>query len=469
MKLQNGTTSASVRVATGVDFNCRRIRKGDTRMSELNETRPAIQDDIRRSEQQESKPDTEGLSRRNFLGVGSAGLATAALATLAANAQERANIEKGEHDHSASKPGPENKPLLDENPASNMPPPTDYGNTIPIWYSFDLPHMRIEEGGWTNQVTETVLPSSKDIAGVRMRLTAGSFRELHWHTSDEWAIVLTGSTRVTVLNPDGTIFIGDVGKGDLWYFPAGFPHSIQGLGPDGSEFMLIFNQGDFSEDATSLISHLVAHTPPSVVAKNFGLPQSALKNLPTEDLYIFPADLPPSLAQDQAAVGGSAVASPYQYTFRMSTMAPTSQTKGGEIRVVDSHTFKAAKNITGVLTTIKPGGLREIHWHPNASEWQYYISGKARMTIVLPDGARTMDFNANDVGYVPRVVGHYIENTGDIDVQVLEVFATGEFQEISLNNWIRRLPPEMVTAHLRLDPNDISKISADAGVYILPR
>jgi oxalate decarboxylase len=438
-------------------------------MSELNEIKPAMQEDIRSSREQESKPGAEGLSRRNFLGVGSAGLATAALGALAVNAQERANIEKGEHDHSASNPGPENKPLLDENPASNFPPPTDYGNIIPIWYSFDLPHMRIEEGGWTNQVTETVLPSSKDIAGVRMRLTAGSFRELHWHTSDEWAIVLYGSTRVTVLNPDGTIFIGDVGKGDLWYFPAGYPHSIQGLGPDGTEFMLIFNQGNFSEDATSLISHFVAHTPPSVVAKNFGLPESALKNLPTEDLYIFPAELPASLAEDKAAVGGSAVASPYQYTFRMSAMAPTSKTRGGEIRTVDSHIFTAAKNITGALATIKPGGLREMHWHPNASEWQYYISGKARMTVVLPDGARTMDFSANDVGFVPRVVGHYIENVGDTDVEVLEVFATGDFQEISLNNWIRRLPPAMVTAHLKLDQNDISKISADPGVYILPR
>jgi oxalate decarboxylase len=438
-------------------------------MSEPKETDPRLAVEDPKGEEQESKSGAEGFSRRTFLGVGSAGLASAALASLAVNAQESANIARGEHDHSASNPGPENKPLLDENPASNLPPPTDYGNILPVWYSFDLPHMRIEEGGWTNQVTQTVLPSSKDIAGVRMRLTAGSFRELHWHTSDEWAIVLTGSTRVTVLNPDGTIFIGDVGKGDLWYFPAGFPHSIQGLGPDGSEFMLIFNQGDFSEDATSLISHWVAHTPPSVVAKNFGLPESALKNLPTEDLYIFPADLPPSLAQDKAAVGGSAVESPYQYTFRMSAMAPTSKTKGGEIRTVDSHTFTAAKNIAGALATIKPGGMREMHWHPNASEWQYYISGKARMTVVLPDGARTMDFNANDVGFVPRVVGHYIENMGDTDLQVLEMFATGDFQEISLNNWIRRLPPEMVTAHLKLESNDISKISADPGVYILPR
>jgi oxalate decarboxylase len=273
-------------------------------MSERKDSNFAIEENNPNSEQQESQTHAEGLSRRTFLGVGSAGLATAALTSLAANAQERVNIAKAEQDHSASNPGPENKPLWEENPASNLPPPTDYGNIEPVWYSFDLTHMRVQEGGWTNQVTQSVLPSSTDIAGVRMRLTAGSFRELHWHTSDEWAFMLYGNTRVTVLNPDGTIFIGDVGKGDLWYFPAGFPHSIQGLGPDGSEFMLIFNQGDFSEDNTFLISDWVAHTPPSVLSKNFGLPESALIRLPTNDLYIFPADLPASLAQDKAAVGG---------------------------------------------------------------------------------------------------------------------------------------------------------------------
>jgi oxalate decarboxylase len=89
------------------------------------------------------------------------------------------------------------------------------------------------------------------------------------------------------------------------------------------------------------------------------------------------------------------------------------------------------------------------------------------MTVFTNEGAHTMDFNANDVGFVPRVAGHYIENTGDTDVVVLEMFATGEFQEISLNNWIRHLPPEMVTSHLNLDANTINKIPSEA-LDVLP-
>jgi oxalate decarboxylase len=293
------------------------------------------------------------------------------------------------------------------------------------------------------------LPSSKDLAGVNMRLTAGSFRELHWHTADEWSIMLYGNARVTVLNPDGTVFIDDVSTGDLWYFPAGYPHSIQGLEPDGCEFLLVFDEGLFSEDNTFLLSEWLAHTPREVLSKNLHLDQASLARLPTDSMYIFPADLPKSLAQDRAAVGGKKVESSLQYTFKMRSMVPTFRTPGGEARVVDSHNFPASKNIAATLLTIKPGGMRELHWHPNASAWQYYMAGKGTMTVFTPVGsARTMDFKANDVGYVPAMAGHYVENTGDTDLVVLEMFKASEFVDVSLNNWLRRLPPELVASHL---------------------
>ena len=417
------------------------------------------------SDQQEGDVEVD-LSRRNFLGVTSTAL-TAAVAGLSVHGQKPQATRQAERDRSASNPGQENKPLLDENPNSNLPPPTDRGDIGPVWYSFDLAHKRIQEGGWTHQVNQPVLPSSKDLPGVNMRLTAGSFRELHWHTADEWAMMLYGKARVTALNPDGTMFIDDVGKGDLWLFPAGYPHSIQGLEPDGCEFLLVFDEGDFTEEGTFLLSELLAHTPPSVLAKNFRLDKGAIAKLPKEALYIFPADLPRSLAQDKAVIGGRRVESPIQYTFKMEDMAPTRKTPGGEVRIVDSRNFPVSKNVAAALINIKPGALRELHWHPNASEWQFWIQGKGRMTIVMPEGkARTMDFNANDVGFVPRVAGHYIENTGETDAIFLEMLNADEFIDISLNNWIRRLPPEMASSHLNLEQELIAKIPSEKLLVI---
>jgi oxalate decarboxylase len=393
--------------------------------------------------------------------MSSVALATAAFAGLA-NAQDKASTQKAEHDHSSNDPGPENKVLLGENPDSNMPPPTDHGDLVPIWYSFDLVKKRVEEGGWTHEVTQRVLPSSKDIAGVQMRLTSGSYRELHWHTADEWAYVLYGSARVTVMNPDGTMFIDDVNEGDLWIFPAGFPHSIQGLGPDGTEFLLVFNQGGFSEDGTMLLSEFVAHIPPEVLAKNMGLDKSVFAHTPGAPLYIFPGTLPNSLEQDKAEIGGAQVASKYQYTFHLKGMKPTTSSEAGEVRIVDSRNFPASKHVAAGMLIIRPGHMRELHWHPNASEWQYYIAGKARMTVYFPvDNARTMDYSMNDVGYVPSNAPHYIENTGDTDLVVLELFAAEEFMDVSLNQWLRRVPSQMLREHLNIDKETAMKIPAE--------
>ena len=151
----------------------------------------------------------ESPSRRSFLGASSVALAATAFVGLTASAQQREDTQKAESDHSSSDPGQENMPLLAENPNSNTPPPTDHGDIGPIWYSFDLARKRVEEGGWTHQVTQRELPPSTDLAGVNMRITRGSFRELHWHTADEWAIMLTGNARVTCLNPDEA----DINKG----------------------------------------------------------------------------------------------------------------------------------------------------------------------------------------------------------------------------------------------------------------
>jgi oxalate decarboxylase len=148
-------------------------------------------------------------------------------------------------------------------------------------------------------------------------------------------------------------------------------------------------------------------------------------------------------------------------------MAPTQRTKGGEVRIVDSRNFLASRNIAAALVMVKPGGMRELHWHPNASEWQYYLAGKGRMTVFTSEGARTMDFNANDVGFVPAVAGHYIENTGNTDLVFLETFKASEYMNFSLNNWLRRLPPETVTSHLNLDAETLSKIPSEA-LDILP-
>ena len=148
-------------------------------------------------------------------------------------------------------------------------------------------------------------------------------------------------------------------------------------------------------------------------------------------------------------------------------MPPTRRTPGGEVRIVDSRNFPVTKNIAAAQITLKPGALRELHWHPYASEWQFWMADKGRMGIIMNEGrARTMDFNANDVGFVPRVANHYIENTGNTDADFLEMFKADQFADFSMNNWIRHVPPEAVMAHMNIDRQQIARIPSEKELVI---
>jgi oxalate decarboxylase len=398
-----------------------------------------------------------------------AGLGTAALASIA-GAQESQSPPSDTRsnyisDTPPTDPGPKNQPLSAENPDSWMPPPTDAGDVNAFKYSFSISHNRISKGGWARQVTVRDLPISVDLAGVNMRLEEGAVRELHWHVPAEWAYMITGTARITGVDAQGRSFVNDVSKGDLWYFPGGIPHSIQGLGKNGCEFLLVFDDGRFSEFDTFLITDWINHTPRSVLAKNFSMPESTFEPVPKHELYIFPAPVPASLDVDKKSATGPEGEVPNPFSYNLLAQPPDKQNKGGEVRIVDSKRFKASITVAAALVILKPGGLRELHWHPNADEWQYYTAGKGRMTVFVGGGkARTMDFQAGDVGYVQKSIPHYIENTGDTDLEFLEVFKSPEYQDISLTQWISHLPPELVDAHLHLGQKVIESIPKEKMV-----
>ena len=297
-------------------------------------------------------------------------------------------------------------------------------------------------------MTVRELPISTEMAGVEMRLTAGGVRELHWHVEAEWAIMLNGSARITAVDSAGKGFVNDVIAGDLWLFPPGIPHSIQGLGPDGCRFLLVFDNGAFNEFHTFLITDWLTHTPKEVLAKNFNVPASTFDKVPAKELVIFQAELPGPLKEEQEQVAQDTGSLGSLYAFKASTMKPTKVTRGGEVKIIDSKIFPVTP-ISAAIVTLKPGGLRELHWHPNSDEWQYYITGKGRMTVFgAATDARTMDFQAGDVGYIPISNPHYIENTGEGDLVFLEMFKASRYQDISLAEWMAHTPHQLMQQHL---------------------
>ncbi len=393
------------------------------------------------------------LARRGLLAaIGTIGAAGAAHAATFGNPDAPPEGAVNATQRALRNPGPRNAVLEGQFPSFTNPPPTDDLGMPMIWSSFNNAHRRLQAGGWARQVTVNDFAISKTIAGVNMRLDAGGIREMHWHQQAEWAFVTDGTTRITILDDFGKPQVADVGPGGLWYFPAGLPHSLQGLGPDGTEFILAFDEGSSSEDNTLLITDWLAHTPPDVLAKNFGVPADAFKNIPLTQRWIFPGQVPGPLANDQVAAAGSTGQSAQSFVFDLGGMQPNSQTKGGSVRIADSTNFHISKTIAVAMVTIAPGGMREMHWHPNADEWQYWVSGKGRMTVFnTGPQAMTADFNPGDIGYVKKSLGHYIENTGSDNLVFLEIFKTDRYKNVSLADWMAHTPQAMVEQTLNID------------------
>ena len=362
--------------------------------------------------------------------------------------------------------GPHNDAILSQFPSQMDPPPTDISTQAFFWSSFNISPKRIQNGGWARELTSEDFAISEEIAGVNMHLAPGGIRELHWHQTAEWAIMTRGKCRVTTIDTEGRPSVDDVEEGDLWYFPAGRPHSLQGLGPTGCEFIIAFDSGKQSESNTLLLTDWIAHTPPDVLAKNFGVPKEAFSNIPLNNLWIFQGKEPGDLAADRTAARVQPGAeSP---VFRLSRTKPFKETKSGRIQVADSTNFKIARTVASSLITVEPGGIRELHWHPNADEWQYYLRGQARMTV-FDHGpkATTTDFRAGDVGVVRKNLGHYVENTGKDVMQFVGVFRAPRYEEISLAQWFSHLPPELLMQHLNLTRADLEKFPKE-GLGVVP-
>jgi oxalate decarboxylase len=402
------------------------------------------------------------ISRRGFV----AGTAGAMLVTEAARSAGEPLPMRG--NEGADIIGPRNPSREAEDAFTLAPPATDHGIMPNLKWSFADSHMRLEEGGWARQTTVRELPVSTAMAGVNMRLKANAAREMHWHKEAEWSYMLKGRARITAVDGMGRTFVDDISEGDLWYFPSGIPHSIQALEnsqADGCEFLLVFDDGAFSEDSTFLLTDWLAHTPPDVLAKHLGVPESALGGLPKQELYIFPAPKPGPLDGDRLR-GAGPVSEPFSH--RMLAQEPI-RTKGGTIRITDSTVFKASKTLAASLVELEPGGMRELHWHPSGDEWQYWIEGRGRMTVFGSESkSRTFDYQAGDVGYVPFAMGHYIENTGSMRLRYLEMFRSPTYSDVSLDQWMALTPHPLVAAHLQVDQAVIDGLPTDKP-FNLPR
>ncbi|SHL53006.1 oxalate decarboxylase [Anaerocolumna jejuensis DSM 15929] len=351
--------------------------------------------------------------------------------------------------------GPRNIGRDKQNPDMLVPPATDFGLLPNLKFSFADAHMTLKPGGWSREITKREFPVSDTFALINMCLDPG-IREMHSHQQSEWGYVLVGSIRVTSVDEMGRNFIDDVSAGEGWLFPANIPHSLQAL-EEGTEFILLFDKGYYSESSTFSVSDLFAHMPLDILSANFGTPESTFSNIPKNEVYIVEGGDPGTINQQKIQSPYEEV--PFSYKHQLNSVPPI-ESAGGTIRILDSKNFPACKTVAAVLVEVEPGGMREIHWHTNKDEFQYYISGEARMTVFMPGPkARTFNYRAGDVGYVPMGGFHYIQNVGTETLRFLEFFNSDFYSDVSLAQWLALTPKEMVKSCLNLPDDFIDQLN----------
>lgn len=160
---------------------------------------------------------------------------------------------------------------------------------------------------------------------------------------------------------------------------------------------------------------------------------------------------------------------PLTYSHRLMAHEPI-RTKSGAGRIVDSSNFPATKMIAGGLVEIEPDTGRELHWHSNSDELQYYIERKARMTVYASGSdEQTFLYQGGNVGYVPKGMSHYIEPLGSPGCATSNFGGPIVSLTLSLAQWLAFTPYELVKAHLNIDRSVLAGVStvveAEAGQW----
>jgi oxalate decarboxylase len=350
---------------------------------------------------------------------------------------------------------------------NNDPDPLLAGPELPTFrFALEESQGKVIGASSGKEATVKQLPISKGLAGVSMRLEPGAMRELHWHaTAAEWAFVLEGKVRTTVIDPHGGAETNDFDPGDVWYFPRGHGHMLQCLGDDPCHFILIFDNGYFSEFGTFSVTDWIGHTPKTLLAKNFGVPESAFDGFPNAEVYFARGRKPPETPSSPLQ-GWKRPALTHRY--QLLARPPHRVFRGGREWRVDSTSFPISKTITGVVLDLEPGALRELHWHPTADEWQYVIAGDINVTMFGSGGRyRTESLAKGDVGYIPQGFGHSIENIGKTGCRVLIGFNTGVYETIDLSQWIAGNPLDVLATNFGKPPS-VFEAFPRRDVFIAP-
>ena len=346
-------------------------------------------------------------------------------------------------------------------------PSSTFARTIPrksgpgqaFTASLDAGPIKATSGGWARDLTTNQLPIATGIAGAHLFLNPGGVREMHWHSSAEWAYVIAGRCQVTIVDPTGAMEVINFGPGDTWSFPAGFAHAIQTLGVSPCHAILTFDDGRYGEHGTFGLSDFMSRLDGPLLQATLGVPDAVARRLPEGETYIMQGPVVP-LDSDQAKAE-QVFDSRRSHRFGLSGSKPLIENEAGSLRVAPATAFPVSSTMTGFAQTLQPGASHAPHWHPDGNEWHFLLKGRTKVTLFEAEKRiATAELAPGDCAYLPRAMGHIVQNIGTEPCRFVGVHDASSYTECSLSQWLSTVPPHLIADNLGL---------AEAEVAALPR
>jgi oxalate decarboxylase len=343
---------------------------------------------------------------------------------------------------------------------------------VPASLAFDLeasPPKRYA-GGEIRELTRADLPALDGMALFSERIDPGGLREVHWHpNAGELNYVLSGQAAIGVFDPEGTGESFEIAPGSVTFIPLGYAHYIRNTGVDPVHLVLAFTH---EAPETLDLSEALPPIPTQFLAETMGVSPATFPFLPLRGDQRLVRQITPAAAMAATPTAATTVtpAAPTQPLGRFSVaidrVKPTTFA-GGSVRAVGVQDITTLDGITVFPLRFDPHALREPHWHTNANELNYCVSGTAQLGIVAPDGSsQTFVVQPGAAAYIPANWFHYIANIEDQPLEFLVFFGNVKPNHIDLSQAFGFFPPEILAASFGLDPHSFASLPKRGDVFV---
>lgn len=311
-------------------------------------------------------------------------------------------------------------------------------------------------GGSRADATAHNFPALTHMSLSLLTLFSKGLREPHWHpNANELSYCLEGEGLMTIFGPHNTHDSFTLSKGSIAFVPKGSLHAIENRG-EGSLRMLVCFDNATPEDLE--ISSSISAMPAHILAETFQQKSSFFEQLQGDLKPVF-------ISQLTASTPISKAYETNRYKMELEAISPQLSAKGGWVKMSNAFLFPALEGLAIYSLYLNEKGAREPHWHPNAAELNYLISGDARISLLSPHGkVESFDMHTGDMSYLPQGYLHHIENLGEKPAQYAIFFNHCEPNDIGISGCLGAFSNKTLSSLFKKDPayfKDLPKYQQD--------